>query len=345
MSDFLHFLNTADAESLAKLSGISPSLAKSLIAARPFESVDDCIKVYGMGKVLLTRAQASFEEMDGIHEERGLIPVEQPDNQDDIALEKSQPAEEPSPTETKPTFGYRLGQALLWFFRTLLRLILIVLIIGGIGAGIYYGVPLVNEKLVAPVEQNSARVIELENEIKALQLQLTELNNQLNESDNRIDGIERSVDAHTASLATLAEMQAALETRLEEGNDKTLLALKHEVMMTRVLDMLARARLYLAQSNFGLAKDDVQSARDLLAELQAESNNDILAQAGVRLDMALSNLPEFPIVASGDLEIAWQILVTGESVATPTLQPSPIPTVTLTPVPTLEATPSATPTP
>ncbi len=67
--------------------------------------------------------------------------------------------------------------------------------------------------------------------------------------------------------------------------------MKHEVMFTRALDMLGRARLYLAQSNFGLAREDVKSARELLGTLQTETDDKALDQAIERLDMALGNLP------------------------------------------------------
>ncbi|HSO11184.1 MAG TPA: helix-hairpin-helix domain-containing protein [Anaerolineales bacterium] len=336
MSDFLHFLNTADAEALTKLPGVNTSLAENLISARPFDFIEDCLKVHGMGKNLLARAQTSFEQLKVTAEEHTLIPVEQQDIREETQLEKGPPVEE-TPTETKPSFGSRLGKALLWFFRALLRLILIVLVIGGIGAVIYYGVPFVNEKFVAPVEQNAVRVGELEKEVESLQAQLIEIN-------SHIDGIEQSMEAHTASLETLTEMQTALEAQLENNNDRALIELKHEVMITRVLDMLARARLYLAQSNFGLAKEDVQSARDLLAELQSASDDEALSRAITRLDMALGNLPEFPVVASGDLEIAWQIMMTGES-ATSAIPGSTPTTMTVTPESTLAppATVTATP--
>ena len=45
----------------------------------------------------------------------------------------------------------------------------------------------------------------------------------------------------------------------------------------------------------------------------AKGYNEALKQVVARLDLALSNLPEFPVVASGDLEIAWQILMAGEA--------------------------------
>ncbi len=352
MTDFLHFLNTANIESLASLSGISRSLAENLITARPFDSVDDCLKVRGMGKNLLARAQSTFEATQSeIPEtkEVAMIPVEE---QEPMSIEKVQPTVE-SPQENKPSFGRRMGQILLNVLRALLRLILLVLIIGGVGALIYFGAPYLRDKFIAPVEQNAARVNELENEIATLQTQLTEINsqladtnNQITETNNRIDALQQSIDAHTASLEKLAGLQTTLETQIKTNNDKTLLALQHEVMLTRAFDMLARGRLYLAQSNFGLAKADVQSARDVLVELQAEADDEALTQVISRLDLALSNLPAFPVIASGDLEIAWQILMTGEAIATSTPEPiSTQPTSTNTPTaePTLTVTATATP--
>jgi len=346
MTDFLQYLNTAELDSLTKLSGLSQSLAENLIAARPFASVDDCLKVRGMGKNLLARAQSAFEAIEPETKEVAMIPVEE---KDPMPIEKSQPTVEP-PQENKPSFSSRAGQVLLNVLRALLRLILLVLLIGGIGALIYYGAPYLRDKFIAPVEQNAARMSELENEIATLQTQLTEINNQLastsnqiSEANKRIDELQQSIDAHTASLEKLAGMQATLETQIKDGNDKTLLALKHEVILTRAFDMLARGRLYLAQSNFGLAKEDVQSARDLLVKLQAEANDEALTQVVERLDVALTNLPAFPVIASGDLEIAWQILMTGEAIATAT--PEPTATGTLLPEPTVEFTATATATP
>jgi hypothetical protein len=343
MDDFLHFLNTASVDSLTKISGISQSLAENLIAARPFNAVDDCLKVRGMGKNLLARTQSAFDAVQPeIPEtkEVAMIPIEE----EPMQIEKSQPTVEP-PLENKPSFGRRVGQVFLNVLRALLRLVLLVLLITGVGAAIYYGAPYLRERFIAPVEQNTVRVNELENKIADLQTQLTEINAQLIEANdqitgtnNRIDTLEQSINAHTASLEKLAGMQVTLEAQLEENDDKTLLALKHEVELTRILDMLARARLYLAQSNFGLAKEDAQAARDLLTELQAGSQDEVLDQAGTRLDLALGNLPAFPVVASGDLEIAWQILMTGETIATAT----PEPAATSTAAPELLPTPSTT---
>lgn len=358
MSDLLLFLNTANADSLTKIPGVSQPLAEALIAARPFETIEAPLKVRGMGKNLLSRIQASLEKEDAppeepvpATEEQAIVPAAP---QKAPELQTPPPAASPS-ANPGPSFGSRLGKAFLWFFRALVRLILIVLVIGGIGAAIYYGVPYLQRTFVTPVEQNSARVAELESEVASLQGQLDEIKGQLTELSNQVNGVnaqiedtaariealDQSIEAHTASLKQLEEMDAALATRIQQTNDLTLLALKNEVALTRVLDLLARARLYLSQSNFGLAKADVQSARDLLSELQASAPDDAHAQAVERLDLALDNLPEFPVIASGDLEIAWQILMTGEALPTSTPEPASTSQPDVTPTPT----PGTTPTP
>lgn len=337
MDKLLRFLNTADVNLLATIPGITPKLAEDLVGARPFDSTDECLKVKGMNKKLLTSIETALEANEFEEQPYALVPAEEEGNY----LEKiNQPAKE-RVSDDKPSFGTRLGNALRSFFLALFRLILLLLVIGGIGAAIYFGLPVLRERYIVPVEQNSARVSQLENEVAILKTQLSEMNNRLDVVNVSLDEMNTSIDAHTASLEKLEDMQSTIETQLEENNNQTLTKLKQEVMMTRALDTLARARLYLAQSNFGLAKEDVQSARDVLAELEIESSDELLIQAIARLDLALGNLPSFPVVASGDLEIAWQILMTGEVTATVTVEPTSA--STSTPEPTLEVTATATP--
>lgn len=317
MSDFLNYLNTAELESLTQTQGISRMIAGNIIAARPFDEVDDCLKVHGMGKNLLARLQSNFEAGEKPSESRAMIQVEE----SPAPIEKSQPAQD-SPKED--SFFTRLGKAFLVFIRALFRLIALAIVIGGVGAAFYYGLPYVNQKVIVPIERNSADIKDVRAEVKTLQAQLDETN-------SRVDGLEKSIAAHSASLTKLDEIQAALEAQIQTSQDETLTQLKQEVMFARALDMLGRARLYLAQSNFGLARQDVSAAREALAELDDPAN----AEAIKRLDMVLGNLPAFPVVAAGDLEIAWQMLVSGETPATAT------PTITPTVEPTLEATPTA----
>lgn len=343
MSDFLNFLNTADHETLKKISGISNSLAENIIAARPFDSVDDLLIVHGMGKNLLTRMQSFAEAQETPSENSAMIQVQE--EAPPAPIEKSQPAQE-SPVEKKPSFGARLGQAFLNFIRALFRLIATLIVIGGIGAAIYFAVPFINDNIVIPIQRNTSQIRQLENEIAALQTQLDETN-------TRIGGLETNIETHTASLVKLEEMQATLEQEISNQNNSVMVALKREVMLTRSIETVARARLFLSQSNFGLAHDDVQAARDILAELSVEAPTyqvDALNQIIMRLDFALSNLPAFPVIAVDDVDIAWQLLMRGlpESEADvivtftpppPSATPTPTPVSTFTP--TSEVTPSA----
>lgn len=336
MSDFLTFINTADLNTLTKTQGVTRTVAENIIAARPFNSADECLKVKGMGKALLARLQSTAEAQDDELENRAIIPVEE--EAPPVYIEKSQPAQEN--VKKEDFFLSRLGRAFVNFLRALLRLIALVIFIGGIGALLYFGLPYINQTFIAPVERNTAQIKKLETEISALQTQLDEIN-------ARVATLETTVEAYSVSIQKLESMQAELDAQLKANNDKILLDLKHEVMMTRALDTLARARLYLAQSNFGLAKLDVQSARDLLAELLAETNDELLSQVLTRLDLALGNLPDFPVVASGDLEIAWQILMSGKAPVIPTVTftstPATLETSTPTPLPPPTAEATATP--
>ncbi|MBI5963580.1 MAG: helix-hairpin-helix domain-containing protein [Chloroflexi bacterium] len=339
MSDFLNFLNTADHETLKKVTGISNTLAENIIAARPIDSADDLLLVHGVGKNLLARMQSYAEAQVEPSESSAMIQVTE--EAPPAPIEKSQPAQE-SPVEKKPSFWSRLGQAFLTFIRALFRLIALIIIIGGIGVAIYFGMIFINENLITPIQRNAVQVHQLETEV-------ADLRTQLDETNARIGVVEATIESQTASMAKLEEMQAALEVEISNQNNSVMIALKREVMLTRSIETIARARLFLSQSNFGLAHDDVQAARDILAELLIDApayQVDALTQIIMRLDFALSNLPAFPVIAVDDVDIAWQLLMMGlpESAADvpATFTPTPLPFPTFTPTP--EAPPTIAPT-
>ena len=90
MTNFLNFLNTADIDTMTKIPGITPALAGNIIGARPFDTVEDCLNVRGMGKGLLARMRSNFEAGENATESRSMITVEE-----DAApayIERSQPA-------------------------------------------------------------------------------------------------------------------------------------------------------------------------------------------------------------------------------------------------------------
>lgn len=267
------------------------------------------------------------------------------------------------------TFRARLGRAFVNFLRTLLVLI----IIAGLIAAISYGTPYLYNKFILPVENNTSRLSEVEskqaadvnllaeqiNDLKTrlsdLELRQTENAQAMAEVQGQVDALETAVDTHTETLKQLETIQSNLDALTDAtdeydvllvGENSALEELKRQVTLSRAIEMLSRARLFLSQSNFGLAKQDVQVAHDMLVTLQSDIPDEkSVSLQGViaRLEFALENLPAFPVVAVDDVDIAWQLLVNGlpnlpEAALTPDASSE-------TQVPGAEVTPPVTPTP
>jgi len=147
----------------------------------------------------------------------------------------------------------------------------------------------------------------------------------------------------------LETMQAVIQANNLEMNSE----LARQIKLLRAMELLSRARLFLYQSNFGLAEQDIQAAREILAAVQPSAPLPLgseLSEIVERLDMCLSRLPDFPVPASDDLDIAWQILLqVTPRPAVPTETPTPTTTPELTqpvvpetiPTGTAEATPQS----
>jgi hypothetical protein len=280
-----------------------------------------------------------------IIETLAVVPAPEPD---------STPAPAPK-SASGPSFGQWVGR----LFRFLLNLLLILLLLGGIGAGLYFGLPWLYQKYVVPVEQNTDQlaglqtrqaqseqaVIDLQARLDSAEAAQAQQAQSLTDLSGRVDNIEKEITAHTQTLTALEEMQSTLEAQGEATDAEV----ERQISLLKSMELLSRARLFMYQSNFGLAKQDVQAARDILAEVQPSAPKEFaadLSEVLLRLDMTLSNLPAFPVAASDDLDIAWIILLGGIPQAEPTSTPTLVPTLEATPtlVPTLEATPTLVPT-
>lgn len=292
-----------------------------------------------------------------------IVPVEPPVGEIVPADEPSAPPVEPSPAPPSPA-GSMLGQRVRRILLFLLRLFLVLVILALLAVGLSYSLPMLYQTYIKPVQDNAAQVARLntriaqnetditglQTKLEVAQAELTRQAQSLSALETQVRKVDEQVAAHTRSLAALEQMQAALQ----EQNDAASAELARQVKLMKSMELLSRARLYMYQSNFGLARQDVQIARDMLAEVQPSAPEPLasdLAEVIQRLDLTLSNLPGFPVAASDDLDIAWQILLAGipapqpgaaES-AIPT--PIPLPEITSTPTPTETPTvePTATP--
>jgi hypothetical protein len=266
------------------------------------------------------------------------------------------------------TFWSRLGHA----FINALRITLIVLVIAGAVAAIYFGTPYLYQKFILPVQSNTSRLSTLESkqaddidrvvgQISALQSRLSDIENRQTENaqaiaelQGQLQAVETEVNSNRQAISQLEALQAtldALSTASAEhqtlliGGDSALAVLQRQVAQTRAVELLSRAELYLSQSNFGLAEQDVQSAREVLAGLQSTVPADqsaAVAAVIARLDLALANLPDYPVIAAGDVDIAWALLVNGPASLSTEL-PTATATLVLTSPPGSAET--ATPTP
>lgn len=253
----------------------------------------------------------------------------------------------PSPVTTTaapsgPSFGERVGA----FFRFLLRLFLLLIVLGLLGIALYMLLPVLYQRYIRPVERNTAQVQELQSWREQTEQELADLQSKLGsledaqsqqdralaELDERMIGIETEIAARSESLAALEDLQSEMEAQ----NQAISAELERQINLLKAMELLSRARMSMYQSNFGLAQQDVQIARDLLAEAVEEAPEALAAELEaviLRLDMTLANLPDFPVAASDDLDIAWQILLSGMPPVTPTVEATP----------TVAGTPSATP--
>ena len=180
----------------------------------------------------------------------------------------------------------------------------------------------------------------------------------LDEMQTELDAVSSRWVVMQGELETMQARAAALEESLaknqeeilalddeRKSEDSPLAALQREVQLIKVIELLARSRVFLAQGSPGLAQQDVQGGRDLLLALQGEvpaHQLGSLVEMIARLDAILENLPGAPVSAAGDLEVAWQLLLNG-------LPAAPESTLEVIPpagegTPTLEATAPVTPT-
>jgi hypothetical protein len=173
------------------------------------------------------------------------------------------------------------------------------------------------------------------------------LQGDLNETNRTVDDVGGALDSVAADLAALADQFAEVR-----GDAIEIAAMQQALTLFRAWEMMARARLSLAEGNAGAAATDIDAAQALVAAaLTATADPGQLPLLADRLALVQTNLPENPLAAARDLETAWEILdrelarlTAGPAAAGVT--PAPLATTVLTPTitPTLTPTPATSPT-
>ena len=173
---------------------------------------------------------------------------------------------------------------------------------------------------------------------------------QIQELEGTLEDMQAEIDALAIQITALESDLAALDGNivelisLYEAENTPVSALRRELQLVKAMELLTRASFALAENNFGLALDDIQTAHAILLELQPlvpDYQQEALTAIIERLDKTISNLPNNPVLAAIDIEIAWQLLRMGlpdepslNSGAEAVPAGSPTPEATLSPTPT-----------
>lgn len=230
-------------------------------------------------------------------------------------------------------------------------------------------------RLAALEESQSAALAAQESLIATAAAELsaaqTESQEQIDQLDEQLSDLESQLNANSEAIAALeGDLQALGEQVSAEV--APVQALRLELQLVKAMELLTRGRVFLLNNNLGLAEAEIVAARDMLLDLDGrlpDAQTTILTDVIARLEDALENMPDRPVLAAENLELAWQLLrddwpgvpallenvegeasQTGQSEAlegteTPESAGTPAPEETEDATETPEATPTPTPTP
>jgi len=252
------------------------------------------------------------------------------------------------------------------FLRFLLRVIVIIVLGIGLGAGLFYGTQKLYRDFIATAQENRQRLDQLENDL-ALSDEMIET--QMDQLDERLVDLEGRLAVQAETLSALeARVERLRSVQDEHGDEVTALALlpddvtevegtilaliqkvegieaeltalgipahqlQYQLQLVRTMTLLTRARVSLIHDNLGLASEDISAAVALLqAMLEQGTAEEIETIESIlkRLELALDDVRQSPVIAADELEIAWKLLIEATEftpmptpVVTPELQPT-----------------------
>jgi hypothetical protein len=250
---------------------------------------------------------------------------------------------------TKPSFFVR-------FLKVILRLILTLLFGIILGAALYFGFQFVYQELVIPTQQNATDLQNLNTHIDQQWDLLQNKNKELEERLSKMESDQKNTTDHISELvADFEQISADLDAYqiqqedlanqiqkidqsivdlIDQNKDltaqnediialvedleveKKLQPVYQDLQLFKIMLQVNRSRLFLMQDNYGLAKQELELANELLNSLLLSATelqeNEILIW-DARLNLAISHLPDNPILANDDLEILWSMMANGFS--------------------------------
>jgi len=254
-----------------------------------------------------------------------------------------------------------------------LRLILVFTTGCLVGAAIYFAasgwVPYLDQRVFQPIDTNQALVRELQVTQNALEIQIASLQATIDgaqtgaESDitaaldqlsEDIIHMQSKVDNNTYYAGTLVPALIATVSAGQESNARNLSALataqmrnsgnRQEIKLLRTMELFTWAHQYILHDNYGLAENELGTARDNLSEMITRvppKQRVVVLEMLNLVDQCIADLPSRPVVAAEKLQLAWHMGAAdfpSESLYNQggTITPTPYITPTSTPVPTTD---------
>lgn len=254
------------------------------------------------------------------------------DTEPDSGATEPQPAGTPTSVEEPAESAPTLPKARRSWGRRIVRFLVTLIVLGALGVAGYYGWTRVDER----IDDNTAAIRGAEERLNAAEPEVSDVAVRVDaiiaaenvvpdrltsvedaiaalvaeqaDLDTRLGSAESLIAGHTGQLRILDDLQKALEGDLAATNT----AAARQVSQLKSMELLSRARLFLYQANYGLAEQDIVAARDLIANAPVSdvvTDTILKGELLLRLDKAAEALPDLPVAAVDDLNIAWQLLL------------------------------------
>lgn len=253
------------------------------------------------------------------------------------------------------------------FPRVFLRILLVLVVGCAIGAAVYFSavgwIPYLDQRLFEPIEKNrvqiqvaSATQDALINQLATMREDLDEnqaltsqdLEAALTSADFQVGDVQAAVETVNAYSLTQVPALLGTITANQQKNESHISALAtaqqtylgngFENELMKILALLSRSNQFLLHNNYGLAEDQLVAAQQILLDMEEDLNDWQHMQAVEllsALESAIANLPDQPVVASVQLELAWQLTIRGfQALPSQTFQEAPTPTPGGTSTPT-----------
>jgi len=179
------------------------------------------------------------------------------------------------------------------------------------------------------IDELKVRISGAENSLtqqKVLAEQLSTLESTLDEYDSgflavedRILILEEKLSGIQEEINTLSQIDeeqgAVLDSLAADDNiNEDINSIQQELNLLKVMELLTRVRIFSSQGNIGLAKEDLRTSQEIIADMAGRvstSQAAYLSEIAQRLTLASENMSEAPALADEDLEVAWQLLLQG----------------------------------